>query len=71
MRLGLACGLQHLELEIDEHKLEDWESADTVAYPLTMLLDCLAKLDGDEGLRHKIYHRICRLDPVQALNLKP
>lgn len=63
--------LEDLLAEIDEHKLEDWESADTVAYPLTMLLECLAKLDADEASRQKIYHRICRLDPVQALNLKP
>jgi hypothetical protein len=36
-----------------------------------MLLDCLAKQDGDAEMRRKIYHRICRLDPVQALNCKP
>ncbi len=63
--------LEELLDEIDEHKLEGWESPDTVAYPLTMLLQCLGKLDGDAALRQKIYHRICRLDPVQALNCKP
>lgn len=63
--------LEDLLGEIDEHKLEEWESPDTIAYPMTMLLDCLAKLDGDAALRQKIYHRICRLDPVQALNCKP
>jgi len=63
--------LEELLGEIDEHKLENWESSDAVAYPLTMLLDCLSKLDGDAAMRQKIYHRICRLDPVQALNCKP
>jgi type VI secretion system protein ImpA len=63
--------LEDLLSEIDEHKLEEWESPDTIAYPLTMLLDCLGKLDGDAAVRQKIYHRICRLDPVQALNCKP
>ncbi|MGA2601370.1 MAG: type VI secretion system protein TssA [Bryobacteraceae bacterium] len=63
--------LEELLDEIDEHKLEGWEAPDTVAYPLTMLLECLGKLDGDAALRQKIYHRICRLDPVQALHCKP
>ena len=63
--------LEELLAEIDEHRLEDWEAADSVAYPLTMLLQCLGKLDGDAAERQKIYHRICRLDPVQALNCKP
>jgi type VI secretion system protein ImpA len=63
--------LEELVEEIDEHKLEDWETPETVASPLTMLLDCLAKQDGDAEMRRKIYRRICRLDPVQALNCKP
>lgn len=63
--------LEELLGEIDEHKLEDWESADAVAYPLTMLLKCLGKLDGEAAVRQQIYHRICRLDPVQALACKP
>jgi type VI secretion system protein ImpA len=63
--------LEELLAEIDEHKLDEWESAESVAYPLTMLLDCMAKLDGDAAIRQKIYHRICRLDPVQALNCQP
>lgn len=63
--------LEELLAEIDEHKLEEWEAAGTVAYPMTMLLQCLAKLDGDAALRQNIYHRICRLDPVQALSCKP
>ena len=63
--------LEDLVAEIDEHKLEDWEAPESVAAPLTMLLDCLAKQDGDAEMRRKIYHRICRIDPVQALNCKP
>ncbi len=63
--------LEELAAEIDEHRLEDWEASDTVAYPLTMLLECLHMLDGASELRQKIYNRICRLDPVQALSCKP
>jgi type VI secretion system protein ImpA len=63
--------LEELVNEIDEHKLEEWETPESVASTLTMLLDCVAKQDGDAETRRKIYHRICRLDPVQALNCKP
>jgi type VI secretion system protein ImpA len=63
--------LEELLAEIDEHKLEGWEPAEAVAYPMTMLLDCMAKLDGDAAARQKIYQRICRLDPVQAMNCQP
>lgn len=63
--------LEDMLADIDKHQLEEWESSDAIAYPLTMLLDCLIKLEGDAALRQKIYHRICRLDPVQALNCKP
>jgi type VI secretion system protein ImpA len=63
--------LEDLVNEIDEHKLEEWETPESVASTLTMLLDCLAKQEGDAEVRRKVYHRICRLDPVQALNCKP
>ena len=63
--------LEELLGEIDEHKLEEWESSDVIAYPLTMLMQCVSKLDRDSELKHKLYSRICRLDPVQALKCKP
>src|SRR5262249_44678554 len=59
--------LEDLVSEIDEHKLENWETPESVAATFSMLLDCLSKQDGDSEMRRKIYHRICRLDPVQAL----
>src|SRR5579872_632887 len=63
--------LEELQSVIDQHNLENWEAADVVAYPLTMLMRCLVKSDGDAALRQKLYGRICRLDPVQALACKP
>ena len=63
--------LEELLAAIDEHKLENWESSETIAYPMTMLLECLGDVEGGEAVRKKIYDRICRLDPVQALNCKP
>ena len=61
--------LQALAAEIDEKHLDSWESSDIVAFPLTLLLRCMTRLDGDMEERHKLYSRICRLDPAQALKL--
>ncbi len=58
--------LEELAGEIDEHKLEQWESSDTVAHPLALLYRCMNKSDGDG--KQKLYARICRLDPMQALS---
>jgi type VI secretion system protein ImpA len=61
--------LQELAAEIDRRKLEDWESADLIAQPLALLYRCLAKADGSAEERQKLYAWICRLDPVQAMNM--
>ena len=53
--------------EIEQRKLEDWEASDVIAHPLALLYRCMNQLDGDADLKRKLYARICRLDPVQAL----
>lgn len=55
--------LEELALSIDQHQLDEWESRQIVAQPLVMLY----KLQRDEASRQKLYARISRLDPVQAL----
>jgi type VI secretion system protein ImpA len=60
--------LQELAAEIERRKLEDWEASDMVAHPLTLLYRCLAR-DGSPEERQKLYSWICRLDPLQALNI--
>jgi type VI secretion system protein ImpA len=60
--------LQELIAEIDRRGLEEWEPGEALAYPLTLLLQCLTATGGDEGTRQELFTRICRLDPVQALN---
>lgn len=60
--------LNDLAQEIEQRKLDDWEAPEAVAHPLTLLLRCLAKLDGDAEEKRRLYNRICRLDPVQALS---
>jgi len=53
--------------EIEQRKLEDWEASNVIAHPLALLFRCMNQLDGDADLKRKLYARICRLDPVQAL----
>jgi type VI secretion system protein ImpA len=59
--------LEQLAAEIDSRGLEGWEAAPAVAQPLALLYRCLEKLDTAPDLKQKVYDRICRLDPLQAL----
>ena len=55
--------LEELAQSIDQHALDEWESREVVAQPLVMLY----KLQSDDALKQKLYARISRLDPIQAL----
>jgi len=55
--------LEELAHSIDQHQLDEWESREIIAQPLVMLY----KLQRDEDRKQKLYARISRLDPVQAL----
>ena len=59
--------LEELVQMIDRHQLEQWESPEMVAHALSMLYGCMQKLNGDPVEKQKLYARICRLDPMQAL----
>jgi type VI secretion system protein ImpA len=59
--------LNEMADEIELRKLEDWEASEVVAHPLALLYRCMNQLDGDADLKRKLYARLCRLDPVQAL----
>lgn len=59
--------LAELAEEIDRRKLEEWEEAATVAHPLALLYRCLDKMGNSEAEKQRIYQKLCRLDPVQAL----
>jgi len=60
--------LQDLAGEIERRKLEDWEAPEMVAHPLALLYKCLERDAAPED-RQKLYSWICRLDPLQALNV--
>ena len=58
--------LEELVREIDERKLEEWESGEILAQPLALLLKCL---DPDDSRREELFTRLCRIDPIAALNI--
>jgi type VI secretion system protein ImpA len=59
--------LEDLIQQIENYKLEEWESGEMVAEPLALLYRVLFKLEGDIDTRQGLYLRICKLDPIQAL----
>jgi type VI secretion system protein ImpA len=59
--------LEQITAEIDSRGLEGWEAPAFVAQPFTLLYQCLASTDTPPEVKQKIYDRICRLDPLQAL----
>jgi type VI secretion system protein ImpA len=62
--------LESLAEEIENRNLEGWEQADLLAHALSLLFRCSGKLKEDPEFKKKLYARICRLDPVRALDLK-
>ncbi len=62
--------LERLLEIIDDRKLEDWEAGALVAQPLALMHTVLTRTDEDAARRYKLYLRICRLDPLQALALQ-
>ncbi|MDE3166394.1 MAG: type VI secretion system domain-containing protein, partial [Acidobacteriota bacterium] len=52
--------------EIDDRRLQDWEPGEALAYPIELMLHCLSPAEQER--RAELYARICRLDPVRAVN---
>jgi type VI secretion system protein ImpA len=59
--------LDDLAAAIDTHKLDDWEDPELVASALVTLMKFSKKLQSNATERQKMFERICRLDPSQAL----
>jgi type VI secretion system protein ImpA len=53
---------------IENHKLDAWEDPEQVARDLLKLMRNSKKIQGSAGDKQKMFERICRLDPVQALS---
>ena len=60
--------LDELVKEIDQRQLEEWEATDMIAPPFALLLRCLGK-NADENLRETVFSRLCRIDPIAAMEV--
>jgi type VI secretion system protein ImpA len=76
IELAMAAGkdsiaqplLEDIANTIENHKLDAWEDPDQVASDLLKLMRYSKKIQGSSSDKQKLFERICRLDPVQALN---
>jgi type VI secretion system protein ImpA len=59
--------LDDLAAAIENHKLDDWEDPGLVASALATLMKMSTKIQADKAQQQKIFERICRLDPAQAI----
>jgi len=59
--------LDDLAAAIENHKLDEWEDPGLVASALAVLMKMSVKIQADKAAQQKLFERICRLDPAQAL----
>lgn len=71
-RPGMARNiLEEVVKEVESRKLEEWESSETLAQPLTLYYQSLGNSEEDTQRKRDLYAKICRLDPSQALSISP
>jgi type VI secretion system protein ImpA len=76
IELAIAAGkdsiaqplLEDVAATIENHKLDAWEDPETVAGDLLKLMRDSKKIQANASEKQKLFERICRLDPVQALS---
>ncbi|MFZ0319230.1 MAG: type VI secretion system protein TssA [Candidatus Sulfotelmatobacter sp.] len=59
--------LDDLAVMIETHKLDEWEDPGLVAAALGTIMKLSIRIQNDKAQQQKIFERICRLDPAQAL----
>ena len=59
--------LDDLAQAIETHKLDEWEDPGMVAGALATIMKMSTRIQDDSTERQKLFERICRLDPAQAL----
>jgi type VI secretion system protein ImpA len=59
--------LDDLAAAIETHKLDDWEDPELVAGALATIMKLSQRIQADKAQQQKLFERICRLDPAQAL----
>ncbi len=62
--------LEDIAAEIERRKLEEWEPTETIARAFSLLYRSMDKSETQAEEKQRIYGRICRLDPVEALTLR-
>ena len=62
--------LEELAGESERRKLEEWEPPDVIAQALSLLYRSMDKNNSSAEEKQKVYGRVCRLDPVEALALR-
>ena len=60
--------LEELADQIDKLQLEHWESSELIACVWRRLYGLYRQRDSDSDRANKLYERLCKLDPWQALN---
>jgi type VI secretion system protein ImpA len=61
--------LEDIAAAIENHKLDAWEEPEQIASDLIKLMRYSKKIQGSASDKQKLFDRICRLDPVQALSV--
>ena len=77
VELAIAAGkdniaqplLEDIAAMIENHKLDAWEDPEQIASDLIKLMRFSKKIQGSSSDKQKLFDRICRLDPAQALNV--
>ena len=59
--------LDDLAAAIENHKLDEWEDPGVVASALATIMKMSTKIQADKAQQQRLFERICRLDPAQAL----
>jgi type VI secretion system protein ImpA len=77
IELAIAAGkdsiaqplLEDVAAAIEAHKLDAWEDPEQIAGDLSKLMRYSKKVQASAADKQKLFERICRLDPVQALDV--
>ena len=77
VELAMAAGkdsiaqplLEDIAATIENHKLDAWEDPELIASDLIKLMRFSKRIQGNSSEKQKLFERICRLDPVQALSV--
>jgi type VI secretion system protein ImpA len=61
--------IDDLAFSIENNHLDDWEDREVVAQALVMIIKNSPKVQADEAEKLRLFQKVVRLDPVQAIAL--